>query len=194
MLKIKIIFVLSLLISVTACSTREAGKQFAGSTEQRLVTYSINQIAEDFAKEPLEEITNQTIRLQSHFVIQNQVVDYANARIQNQLTETFGTKFVANDQLFETPTKYTLKLFYTSLGTDRDSAGFSLPIIDLAEPERSTSISILAVDMYHGISECNYVLIDTETNQVLKKGAVKARVRTDKFTTPIFSFPLSDID
>ena len=194
MLKIKIIFVLSLLISVTACSTREAGKQFAGSTEQRLVTYSINQIAEDFAKEPLEEITNQTIRLESHFVVKNQVVEYATARIQNQLTETFGTKFVVNEPLFETTTKYILKLFYTSLGTDRDTAGFSLPIIDLAEPERSTSISILAVDMYHGVSECNYVLIDTETNQVLKKGTVKARIRTDNFTTPIFSFPLSDID
>ncbi|EWH09644.1 hypothetical protein DS2_11768 [Catenovulum agarivorans DS-2] len=192
--KSKIILLLTVLLYITGCSTREAGKQFSGSTEQRLITYSINKIAADFANQPLQAIQGQTIQIESHFVVKNNVVDYATAKIKSQLTETFGTRFVEASELPLAPAQYTLKLFFTSLGTDRDSAGFSFPIINLSEPERSTSISVLAVDMYHGISECNYVLVDTRSNQIVSKGQVSARVKTDNFTTPLFSVPISDID
>ncbi|MER2492927.1 hypothetical protein [Catenovulum sediminis] len=193
-----LICLLLVTLTLSACSTRQAGEKFSGSTEQRLVTYSINEIAKGFAKEPLQLLIEQPIFIESHFVVKNEVVNYAEARIKSQLAESFKVKFVdgnqANTLIDYQPANYKLDLFFTSLGTDRDQAGFSFPIINLSEPERSTSISVLAVDMYHGISECHYVLVDLKTQEIMLRGKVSSRVRTDKFTTPIFSFPLSDLD
>ncbi len=190
--------IFSILLTLSACSTRQAGERFTGSTEQRLVTYSIQQMAKNVAGESLSELQDQTVVFESHFVIHNQVQHYAEERVKTELTDKFNVKFISSSEFTETePSKqpqYRLKLFFTSLGTDRDQAGFSVPIINLAEPERSTSISVLAIDMYHGIAECNYYLQDIKSNKVIRSGTVNARVKTDKFTTPIFGFPISDID
>ncbi|MCU4674657.1 hypothetical protein N7931_03330 [Catenovulum sp. 2E275] len=208
---------------LNACSTRQAGERFTGSTEQRLVTYSIQKMAQDVANQPLSELQDQTVIFESHFVIHNQVQHYAEEQIKTVLQDKFNVAFLSQYQSDNQQTqissnlnqsdeaetnpqsqtqlsppmsqpKYKLKLFFTSLGTDRDQAGFSFPIINLAEPERSTSISILAIDMYHGIAECTYYLEDLATNRIVKTGKVNARVKTDKFTTPIFGFPISDIE
>lgn len=188
---LKLISLISLTLFVSACSTRQAGERFTGATEQRLVTYSIRDMAKEMAKEPISVIRDKAIVFESHFVIHNQVQLYAEERIKTELIEKYNVRFVDAD---DPNASYKLKFFFTSLGTDRDQAGFSLPIINLAEPERSTSISLLAVDMYHGIAECNYFLEDLTENRLLKTGKINARVKTDKFTTPIFGFPISDID
>ena len=191
------IFLTTLLcLLVSACSTRQAGERYSGSTEQRLVTYSIQDMAEQIKSEPLDELANQKVTVESYFLLKNHVTEYAEAKIATALTEEFGAEFVSTDKIDSSvnPAKYKLKLFFTSLGTDRDSAGLSIPLVDYSDPERSTSINILAVDMYHGISECEYYLMEIASGKIVQEGRLKARVRTDNFTTPFFSFPISDID
>lgn len=51
----------------------------------------------------------------------------------------------------------------------------------------------LAVDMYHGISELMYYIKDNELNKIVTKRKLLARIKTDKFSTPILDFPLSNI-
>ncbi|WP_017445363.1 hypothetical protein [Gayadomonas joobiniege] len=188
------------LILLSACSTREKREQFSGSTEQRLVTYSIQEVAKAFTQEPLDILTNKSFSVESYFLLDNYVVDFAEAKIVSSISEAFNAKYqkplinYTGEPTEQPKAEYTLKLFFNSLGTDRDQAGFSFPLINLSEPEKSTSISLLAVDMYHGISECEYILVDSQNNEIVYKGHIKARVRTDNFTTPIFSFPLSDLD
>lgn len=184
------ILVILAVVALSGCSTRQEGSNFKGSTEQRLVTHSIHHMLENLKHENLELIKHQPVFIQSYFVIDNQVLNYANNRLKMELVKRFDVKIVAQ----EDQAKYKLDMFFTSLGTDRDSLGLSVPIVNLSNPEQSTVINILAVDMYHGIAEGNYYLTDLRDGKMVKKGTIKARVRTDKFATPIFSVPVSNID
>jgi len=70
----------------------------------------------------------------------------------------------------------------------------SIPFINATDTSQSTRIDLLAIDMFHGISEMMYYVKHRSSNQVVKKGKIKARVRTDDVSTPVISFPVSDID
>ena len=187
---IRIATLLFAVFFITACSTRQEGANFKGSTEQRLVTYSIDHMMQNLTPEDMGIIVGQKLLLKSHFVIDNQVVKYAHQRLQAELADRFQVNFV------ETPEQadYRLDMFYTSLGTDRDSAGLSVPIVNLSDPEQSAIVNILAIDMYHGIAEGNFYLTELATGKVVKKGKIHSRVKSDKFSTPFFSFPISHID
>lgn len=182
------IVIASLLAS--GCSTRQEGSNFRGSTEQRLVTYSINQLSQSVAKLEIAEITGKKLFIRSHFVIKNEVVEYAQQRLEVELAEKFDVKIRANGE----DADYRLDVFYTSLGTDRDALGLSVPVVNLSDPEQSAVINILAVDMYHGLAEANLFLTNLKTGEVVPKSLVKSRIRSDKFSTPFFSIPLSNID
>lgn len=178
------------IFTLSGCSTRQEGAYFKGSTEQRLVTHSIHHMLGSLKHEKLDLIRQQTVFLQSHFVIDNQTLKYANERLKLELIERYDVKFVDR----EDQAKYKLDMFFTSLGTDRDSAGLSIPVVNLSDPEQSTVINLLAIDMYHGIAEGKYYLTEMSTQEVVQKGTLKSRVRTDKFATPFFSVPVSNID
>ncbi|WP_197905437.1 hypothetical protein [Thiosulfatimonas sediminis] len=135
-------------------------------------------------------LSDQKVFIKSHFVIDNQIVKYAHQRLQIELAERFQVRLMNSADQAD----YRLDMFYTSLGTDRDSTGISVPIVNLSDPEQSAIVNILAVDMYHGIAEGNFYLTDLRNGKVLQKGKIHSRVRSDKFSTPFFSFPISNID
>lgn len=184
------ILIMSLLIGLTGCSARQEGTRFTGSTEQRLVTYSINEIADQFQQENLDFLENKSVLFKSHFVINNQVLKFAQQRLEMELQEKYNVGFVTDPHQAD----FKIDMFFTSLGTDRDSAGFSIPIVNLSDPEQSTIVNLLAIDMYHGVSEGNYYITDLSSDAIIKKGKLSSRVRTDSFATPFFSFPVSGID
>ena len=188
MRKISLLLITSILLS--ACSARQEGPNFRGSTEQRLVTQSIHGMVKTLKADQLTAIHHKRVHLVSHFVIDNQVVKYAHERLKLELLERFHTQVVADTESAD----YKLDMFYTSLGTDRDSTGLSVPIVNLSDPEQSTIVPILAIDMYHGISSGDFYLTDLKTGTVVKKGKIHYRSRSDKFSTPFFSFPVSTID
>ncbi|MBN2647639.1 MAG: hypothetical protein JXR44_07635 [Thiotrichales bacterium] len=178
----------SLLLS--ACSTRQEGANFRGSTEQRLVTYSINGMAKQLDAQMLAPLAGQRVRLYTHFVIDNEVVRYAHQRLRFELSEKFALNVVGAGE----PADYRMDLFFTSLGTDRDATGLSVPIVNLSDPEQSAVVNILAVDMYHGVAEGYFYLTNLQSGEVSKQGKLHSRVRSDRFSTPFFSFPVSSID
>lgn len=177
------------LTLLTACSARQEGKSFQGSTEQRLVTHSIDRLMGLLPEEDLKLLEGQKVHLGTHFVVDSQVVKYASARLALELQERFQVRLVEKPEA-----DYVLDMFFTSLGTDREARGISIPIVNLSDPEQSTSINILAVDMYHGLAEGYFYLTDVAQGSVVKRGKIKSRVRTDNFATPIFSLPVNHLD
>lgn len=188
-MKTFLIFLLSITI-LSGCSTRQEGPNFRGSTEQRLVTYSINEMLTLINNSDLELLENKMVFLKSHFVVDNQVLHYAHQRLKMELAQRLQAQLVNNANEAD----YQLDMFFTSLGTDRDSSGLSIPIVNLSDPEQSTLIPLLAVDMYHGIAEGYFYITNLKSSEIVKKGKIHSRVRSDKFSTPFFSFPISNID
>ncbi|MCO7225518.1 hypothetical protein [Pleionea sp. CnH1-48] len=178
------------LLMLTACTTRQVGGTYVGSTEQRLVTYSIDKLVAQLPAEDFAGLAGKKVLLRSHFIVANQTLSYADQMIKLDLARRFQIDFVEQKEDAESE----VDVFFTSLGTDNDTYGLSIPIVNLSDTSQASRIDILAVDMYHGISECLYYIKDADTQEVTRKGKILARVRTDKFATPIFSFPISNID
>lgn len=173
---------------LTGCSTRQEGKAFHGSTEQRLVTHSINHLMASLSEEHLSVIQGSKLHLATHFVVDGQVLKYATERLRLELVERFRVELTGREQA-----DYVLDMFFTSLGTDRDSLGLALPIVNFSDPDQSTVLNLLAIDMYHGISEGYFYLTRVSDGHTVKKNLVGSRVRSDNIATPILSIPISDM-
>ncbi|MCW8876800.1 MAG: hypothetical protein OQJ89_02715 [Kangiellaceae bacterium] len=175
---------------LSACSTRQVAPELSGSTAQRLVTYSIEKLISELPAEDFAQLGQKKVHIQSHFIKENQVLSYADQMLRLDLLRRFNLNIT--DELNEADIE--LHFFFTSLGTDTDTYGLTIPIVDFSDTSQSTNINILAVDMYHGISEFMYYVKDNETNKIIKKRKMIARIRNDKFSTPILDFPISNID
>ncbi|NVK21151.1 MAG: hypothetical protein HWD86_01415 [Kangiellaceae bacterium] len=178
------------LLLLSACSTRQVVGNLSGSTEQRLVTYSVEKLIASLPQDDFAGLTGQKVFVKSHFIKKDEVLEYAHQMLQLELMRRFGLNLVSESS--EAMTE--LHFFYTSLGTDTDTYGLTIPLVNLSDTSQSSQIDILAVDMYHGISEFMYYIKDNQRNQITKKRKILSRVKTDKFSTPILSFPLSDLD
>lgn len=188
-LKIRILTILFISMILTACSTRESTDIFKGSTSQRLLTYSINDLMSQISETDFQEIGNKPVYVQSHFVKRSAVLDYATQRLYLELTGRLGLNLV------DSPDKsdYQLDFFFTSLGTDTDTYGLTIPIV-WVDTTNYTTLDILAVRMYHGVSEMYYYSKDQKSGSVTSYPGILARSRTDRFSTPFFSFPIDDLE
>lgn len=184
----RILSILILGALLSACSTREASNQFRGSTSQRLLTYSVNDLMAQLPKEDFAPFAGQPVYVRSHFVEISQTLNYATQRLYMELTSRLNLNLVDSPE----KARYELDFFFTSLGTDSDVFGLTVPIfwVDSEQP----SLDILAVRMYHGVSEMYYFSKDKETGVVTPYSRILNRARTDRFTIPFFSFPVDDLD
>ena len=187
--KIRLLSVL-LICFLSACSTRESSDNFKGSTSQRLLTYSINNLMSEIPDSDFKAIGNKPVYVQSHFVRQSQVLKYATQRLYIELTGRLHLNLVDSPEKAD----YKLDFFFTSLGTDSDTYGLTVPIFWVDTAGELPTLDILAVRMYHGVSEMYYYSQDTATGKVTPYPGILARARTDRFTTPFFSFPVDDLD
>lgn len=80
------------------------------------------------------------------------------------------------------------------LGTDQDTFGFAIPIVDIFDVSQQVTVDLMAVDMYHGITEGKIYVTEVGTGTVEAPDQVLARVRTDIVSTPVFDFPVNTLE
>lgn len=174
---------------LTACATRQQSDTLQGSTAQRLVTYSLEKFVKELLNQPeMTALYNRTIRLNVHFLEDHPMVNYASALISREL-EAMHSVSVA-----ESGEKATgdLEIFFNSIATDQDSYGLSVPTFGLASTP-DTRINLLAVDMYHGVTE-GFAVIQTSDGGIQRTQRLLSRVRADNFATPVLDFPVNQLD
>ncbi len=173
-----------------SCSTREVVDDFSGSTAQRLTTYSVDAAMEKLPEEPLSLLTEKRVHLECAFAEAMPAIDYARRRLEVELIERYDCTLVESPEEAE----ILLRFFFNSLGTDAEHAGFQTPEFSLPGVPVVPGIDILTLNMFHGITECYYYILDAN-RQVLAKGdRVKAVIRSDKIGLPIISIPVTHLE
>lgn len=178
-----------LIVMITACSTRQAIDNLAGSTEQRLITHSIDKLMKALPEDDFNKLADKNVYFESQFIKADALTDYANSRFLVELEQNFNCTIVKQRDEAD----FNVKVFFTSLGTDQDSAGFTIPPFSIPGISGSVKIDLLALDMYHGISELYYYIFDNTSKIGLRGEKIKAVIRTDKLATPIISIPISTL-
>ena len=175
--------------AVAGCSTRQVVDPLEGSTAQRLVTYSLDQFVEELLAEPeIVALAGETVRLDVHFLRGHPLGGYSERLIDTQLQLTHGIEMAdAGDTA-----AVELDVFFNSLGTDNDQFGLTLPTLGLTPG--SESINVLALDMYHGITEGYAVIRSEDGGAIERTERVLARVRRDNVSTPVIDFPINQLD
>ncbi|WP_435234597.1 hypothetical protein ACR30L_12550 [Psychromonas sp. PT13] len=188
--KIRILLVLLIGSLLSACSTRESTDKYKGSTSQRLLTYSINDLMVQIPSTDFNEFEGKPVYVQSHFIERSPVLTYATQRLYAELTSRFNLNLVNSPDKAD----YQLDFFFTSLGTDSDTFGLTIPIFWVDTSGETSYLDVLAVHMYHGVSEMYYYTKNTQTGKVKQHPSIIARAKTDRFSTPIFSFSMDDLE
>lgn len=174
---------------LAGCSTRQVSSTLEGSTAQRLVTYSLDQFIEDLTEQPeISALEGETVHLGVHFLSDHPLMGYATRLISAQLNITHDIRVAAPAD----DSDYELDVFFNSMGTDSDDFGLSVPSFGLVAS--AESINILALDMYHGVTEGYAIVTSTDDGTLQKTERVLARIRKDKVSTPIIDFPLNQVE
>ena len=188
-LRVLTIGVISICVLVAGCSTRQVVDPLSGSTAQRLVTYSLDQFIEDLLTQPeIVAIAGETVHLGVHFLRDHPLANYSERLIDSQLQLTHSIKVAGPDE----SSTAELDVFFNSMGTDNDSYGLSLPTFGFTPG--ANSIDLLALDMYHGITEGYAVVRSEEGGNIQKTERLLARIRRDNVSTPVFDFPINQLD
>lgn len=174
---------------LTGCTTRQVSTTLDGSTAQRLVTFSLDQFIENLVAQPeISALKGKTTHLDVYFLKDHQLIDYASKLLNAELQIVHDIKIVDPEESAE----FDVDVFFNSIGTDNDDFGLSIPTLGLATTPDGT-IDILALDMYHGITE-GYAIVKADTGSIQKTERILARVRRDNISTPIINFPLNEVD
>jgi len=176
------------LFILSACSTRDVQSELNGSTSQRLISHSIDDLVSNLDDAHLSELKDQKVYLNSYFIDNNQFKDYADQRLSLELQSRFGARLVAT----QAESDQVMTIFYTSLATDTDSFGISIPLGYVPGVDESTKLNILTLEKFHGVSEMYYYVGPTGTENRSK--VIQARVKTDALGLPFITIPLSSVD
>ena len=172
----------------SGCSAWQVSSSFSGATEQRLLTYSINQLANQLPSELATKITNKKVHMTSNFIKPGPASDYLVSRMRAEMEYSYKVQWMEN----ASDADFHLNMFITSLGTDQDNIGVFVPIpIRDDETGEVATIEILTLKMFHGISEMYFYLTDMKTQKIERIAVPKSTVRTDRIATPIFTIPLN---
>lgn len=178
-------------IVLSGCSTRQVQDQLSGSTAQRLVTHSVNKLISELPTSPLDELEGQRIWVDTHFIKNDPIVDYATARLKAEITKRHTITWAETRE----DAQRIVDVFFTSLGTDQDSFGLSLPVPTVTTESNDIGrIDLLAFNMYHGVSEMYFYVKNVAERKIVQSPTSKARIRTDKLALPIITIPLKTLD
>ncbi|MEN8264431.1 MAG: hypothetical protein ABFR82_13315 [Nitrospirota bacterium] len=181
---------LILMLISSSCATRGIHDKYLGATEQRLITQSIDKLIKKLPEQDFSILKGKKIYLECYFLEDSEFLKYAKKRIELELMEKY------NGTLFAEPESadMVLHVFFNAIGTDQDKAGFKTPDFIIPGVGGAVSIDIITLDMYHGISELYYYIID-QKNMVITRGEkIRSTVRTDKLSFPIISIPINTLD
>lgn len=183
-----LIILLSLFIS--GCSTRQVISELDGSTAQRLITHSVDHLMQKIPADDFSFCRDKKIYIQPHFIKDSPLLSYATARFKMELGQRFGCQIVDSKQ----DADYNVNLFFTSIGTEFDIFGLSIPFLVIPGYTGASNINILAVEMFHGISEMYYYVSNAEGQFLFRRDKTLAKVRTDSFALPFITFPVNTMD
>lgn len=194
----RFLFVVVLVaLSLTGCSTRQLTDNLNGSTAQRLVTHSIDDLMDKLPHEQLLALKGQRVYLETNFPYSSKqkesgdqplVKEYADKRLALALQRQFGAQIVDS----KSEADQVMNVFYNSLATDQSDFGFSIPLGFIPGMGQNAKINLITLEKYHGISEMYYFIGATGVEQ--RSATLQAVVRTDALGLPLITIPLSNLD
>ncbi|MGK7297447.1 MAG: hypothetical protein ACNS61_16775, partial [Candidatus Wenzhouxiangella sp. M2_3B_020] len=113
-----------LLPLLVGCAARQAQDSLAGSTAQKLVSYSIDDLVRALPDSDFADWRGKSLYLQTHFLSDHIIQRYADRRLAVELARRFDIDVVYDPDAADA----MLNVFYTSLATNRDTQGFFLPL------------------------------------------------------------------
>ena len=180
---------LFLVAALVGCTTRQVSDTLEGSTAQRLVTLSLDRFIKELIQQPeIKALSDTPIQLRVHFLKDHQLINYATQLIALELQLTHNVSIASTDDTVDVE----VDVFFNSIGTDSDDFGLTIPTLGVVTSGDGT-IDILALDMFHGITE-GYAVVQGNDGSIQKTNRVLARIRRDQVSTPIINFPLNQVD
>ncbi len=184
----RILFVSLLLSFITACSTRDIQDALDGSTSQRLLSHSIDDMVRKIGGEKLDAMAGKKVFINSYFMEASPFKAYADERLAVELQSRFKAEVVDT----QADSEEVMTVFYTSLGTDFDNFGISIPFGYIPGVDESTKLNIITLEKFHGIAEMYYFIGPTGTEH--RSDVIQAVVKTDALGLPFITIPLSTVD
>ena len=175
------------LLLLSACAARQVQDSLAVSTAQKLVTYSIDDLAAALPEAHFETWAGKTMLLNSSFPAGDAVRAYADTRLSLELERRFDIEVVGDADTADA----VLNVFYTSLGTDRDTRGFFLPLGFVPGMEADMRINLLTLEQFQGVAELYYFVGETGTET--RGRVIQARTRSDALGLPVITIPINTI-
>lgn len=173
---------------LTGCSTRDIHSELSGSSSQRLVTHSIDDLMSALSDETFKSLSGKKLFIRSYFLSESPLKNYADQRMATELGARFGAIMVDSQAAADN----VMTVFYTSLGTDLDNFGITIPVGYVPGFDDSTYLNIITLEKFHGVSEMYYYVGPTGTENRSK--VLQARVKTDALGLPFITIPLSNLD
>ena len=173
---------------LAGCAARQPTDILAGSTAQKLVTYGIDDLVDALPEDDFANWAGKRVFVKSHFLANEAVQAYADQRLEVTLARRFDIDVV------DTPLSAdaTLNVFYTSLGTDRDTVGFYLPLGFMPGLDPAARLNLITLERFQGVAEMYYFV--GETGSETRGQVIQARTRTDSLGLPIITIPINNID
>lgn len=200
MLKFVWSILLLTLLLLNGCSTRGLDDRYASVTEQRLVTQSLDKLIRALPEQDFQQLQAQKVYLrayfieqpsypEAHLVEQSSLLAFAQQRFGLELLEKYACRLVDNPEQAD----YQIHFFFNAIGTDQDKLGITTPELFLPGVA-GVQIDFFAVEMFHGVSEGYYFIVDSQQAKTFRGSLQQARVRTDRLNLPFFSIPLNTLD
>lgn len=183
-----VLFVLTLIIS--SCATRGIHDKYLGATEQRLITQSLDKLIKKLPEQDFKLIDGHNVYLECYFLEDNQTLKYAKKRLELELREKYSVTLVDGPGSAD----FVLHVFFNAIGTDQDKAGFKTPDFIIPGAAAASSIDLITLDMFHGISELYYYMVDQKSTVITRGEKIRSTVRTDSLSLPIISIPINTLD
>ncbi|MBC2696278.1 MAG: hypothetical protein HF982_13585 [Desulfobacteraceae bacterium] len=182
--------VLIVLCLVCSCSTCEIREHYTGSTEQRLISLSINKLMTMLPEKDFSILRGEKVLLRCYFLELTALFEYAQKRLKMELMDNYQCQMVESSD----DANLILHVFFTSLGTDIDKFGITTPDLVLPVMGGISSMDLIALSMFHGITELYYYVLDSD-HQVLVKGKrIKSVTRNDSLSLPFITIPINTVN
>ncbi len=184
----RLLIAILVLALLAGCGSRQLQDSLVGSTAQRLVTYSIDDLVRQLPDGDFAAHSGQRMHLESHFIQHPDLLAYADDRLSVELANRFDIEVVDADE----PADAKLNVFYTSLGTDQGYHGFYVPLGFIPGMSETARVNLVTLEQFHGVAEMYYYIGETGSEQ--RGDVIQARTRTDALGLPIITVPISTID
>jgi len=172
-------------LTLTGCSSRQVQESLTGSTAQRLVSHSIDQLMDGLPAEDFEPLRGSSLWVESSFIEEGPIKRYADQRLKFELTERFGITLTST----KSDSEARMVVFYTSLATDQELAGFFLPLGAVPGLGDQSRVNLITLEKFHGVAELYYFI---ESDRGIERGpTLISRTRTDALGLPVITIPIS---